>query len=359
MFTLQNTTYNRVSLFLFVFTLFLAGATTAYAQKIDIDKKAVTTSLISLPRKDVDTSFHTFSYTFKGDITLPAWGMDMAQVKDTYFKLEGYQSVEKSGDLHLEANLPAIRFLDSNVESRVVKSKDKSGRETSTYYYKHVLSYDYGFSWKLVDKNGKELTNRLFSSPLTTIKKFNGEEYTEYKKAYESYNNNRAQVNRNIATKEINESLSNMYSVLNEYFGYKCTNVRFNIWLLDTEKHPEYEAMKKHFESVKAAYAAIDCHGLTPADVEALQPAIAYYKSIPEKYKADEKADKKLRYAAYFNLANIYLHLDDVAKVKEYSNLLIENDYDKGDGKDFIKDAENLIELFESKQVPSRRFPRN
>ena len=328
------------------------------AQKIDIDKKPVTTSLLALPQKDVDTSFHRYSYKFNGGYFLGTWGMDLDAAKNSYFKLNGYQLVENGGDLQLEATLLPVKFLESNVESRMEKSKDKAGRETSKTYYKHVLSYESGFSWKMLDKTGKELTGRLSGFQNTSIKKHTGSEYGTYKEASDSYNNNRPQITRDVATKEIQGFLSGMYQHMNAQFGYRPETERFNIWVVGSKNHPEYEAMQQHFEAVKAAFGAMPASGLAEADLEALKPSIAYYSSIPEKYKADEKADSKLRYAAYFNLANIYLFTDNPAKTTEYANLIVQNDYDKGDGKDFLKDAEQLKALLEKKKVASRRFPR-
>jgi hypothetical protein len=58
------------------------------------------------------------------------------------------------------------------------------------------------------------------------------------------------------------------------------------------------------------------------------------------------------------DIANIYLALDNPAKAKEYANLLIQNDYDKSDGKDFLKDAEKLELLLFEHKLPSRRVAR-
>jgi hypothetical protein len=329
------------------------------AQKVDIDKKSVVTNLIALPSKDVDTSFHTYSYKFTGSYNLTTWGMDIDAAQENYFKLAGYELEAQNGDLKLEATLPPIKFLDSNVQSRTEKTKDKSGRETSKNYYKHVLSYESGFSWKITDKSGKELTNKMLSTQMTSIKKHEGTEYGTYKEASDSYNNNRAQVNRDIASGEITSFLSGMYQSMNAQFGYRTDKDKFNIWVIGSKSHPEFEAFQTHYETVKAAFAGMATTGITAADLEALKPAIDYYISIPEKFKADEKADIKLRYASYFNLANIYLMLDNTDKVEEYANLIIKNDYDKDDGKDFLKDAEKLKELLQKKKAPARRFSRS
>lgn len=339
-------------------TASLCCCATLGAQKIDIDKKAVTTQLLILPSKDVDTSFRTFSYKFNNSYHLTTWGMDLENAQNSYFKLGGYQTLPANGDLQLEATLQAVRFLETNIESRVEKSKDKAGRETSKTYYKYTVSYDGGFSWKMLDKTGKEYTSRTNTALTSTVRKHTGSEYGTYKEASDAYYNNRQQINRDLAAKLIQEHLSSMYLNMNSQFGYRPDAEKFNLWVLDTKNHAEYEPMQKHYEAVKAAFANMSPAGLTPADTEALQASMDYYRSLPEKYKADEKADTKLRYAAYFNLCNIYLFIDQPDQAVTYANLLIQNDYDKGDGKDFIKDAERLRELFQKKQVNARRLPR-
>lgn len=341
-----------------LFILFGLFAVNSSAQKLDIDKKSITTQMIDLPTKTVDTTWHNFAYTFKGAEYLSAWGIDESQVRDQYFKLFGYNSVGNSGDLNLEATLYPVRIKDFNVQNRTETSKDKSGRTTSTTYYKYVLTYESGFNWKMKDKNGKEVSDKLQGLITTGLKKKEGAESTNYKTAYEEYNNNRAQINRDIATAEITGYFRGMYAEMNNQFGYAPYTERFSIWVVDSKSHPEMEKSKEMMETVKAAFANIQTSGVSSSDMEALQPAIDYYKSWAEKYKSAEKADAKMRYAAFYNLANIYLHLDELDTALEYANLIITNEHEKGDGKDFIKEIEKLRELFNRKRVPARRFPR-
>lgn len=330
----------------------------AVAQKIDIDKKPVVTNLLALPQKDIDTALHTFSYQLKGVNNLSAGGLSEQAVRDAYCKLEGYRLVETGGDLQLEISMLPFRVLTADIQSRTDKTKDKAGRETSVTKYWYVMSYETGMNWKMTDKKGKWLADNLNALQNTTIQKKNGSEYSSYKEASDSYNLNRAQISRDLAAQHMTDALSSMYAMINRQFGYRNTAEKFNIWVLDTDKHPEYAAFNEHYGTVKMVFQSIAASGLMPADREALQPAIAYYSSIPEKYKSDEKGDKKLRYAAYFNLSNIHLFLDEPDKAIEYANALVKNDYDKGDGKDFLKDAERLQELFVKKSVTSRRFVR-
>jgi hypothetical protein len=271
----------------------------------------------------------------------------------------GYQPVDNGGDLHLDMTLKPIRFLESKIESRTEKSKDKAGRETSKTYYKCVVTYESGYSWTMRDKDGRDLSNKGLRLYASGSKKHPCKEMDSYKDAYDFYNNNRQQINRDIAVNEIQTFLGEMYRDMNQMFGYRPDKDKFNLWVVDSKNHPEEEGFSRHFETVKAAFGTMSPYELKPSDLEALRPSIEYYQSIPDKYKADEKADIKLRYAAYFNLANIHLFLDNPDKAIEYANLLIQNDYDKGDGKDFLKDAEKLRLLLFERKIPGRRLARH
>ena len=58
-----------------------------------------------------------------------------------------------------------------------------------------------------------------------------------------------------------------------------------------------------------------------------------------------------MRYSAYFNLAVIYLMLDEPDKSIVEAENLIKNDYDKSDGKAIIIKANDLIKSFKRAQT--------
>ncbi len=339
-------------------TFVLLAFTAINAQKIDIDKETINTTLMNFPSRDVDSSFQTFSYTFKGLSTLTAWGINTEEAQAKYIKLDGYTPVPSGGDLHLEVNQSAFNILGTDVTSRVEKTKDKAGRETSTYYYRYVVTYEMNFSWRMLDRNGKDVSRIPFVTLVSATKKHQSDEFKTYKEASDSYYNNRVTVNHNLATNEILGNLSSMQSDMNRLFGYRPAKEKFKLWVLASKSHPEYQDQQDHFNAVKVAFDNIPVTGITAENLEALAPALEYYKSIPGKYAADEKAHIKLRYAAYYNLAVIHLHLDQFDEAVKYANLLILNDYDKGDGKDIMKEVGNVKELLEKKKYNSRRFQR-
>ncbi len=85
--------------------------------------------------------------------------------------------------------------------------------------------------------------------------------------------------------------------------------------------------------------------------VATLSPTIAYFEGLKSKYASDDKTDKKLRYASFYNLAFLYYYLDMPDKAIEKANELIKNDYDEKDGKAWVTKATELKKVMELNQV--------
>lgn len=74
------------------------------------------------------------------------------------------------------------------------------------------------------------------------------------------------------------------------------------------------------------------------------------------KYPDDKKPHKKMRYATYYNLAQLYLIFDMPEKAIEMGDKIIANDYDTRDGKKFKEEAEKLIHLMNINHTQTRHF---
>lgn len=329
----------------------------AAAQKIDIDRAHAITSWIHLPNSKVDSSFHTYSCTVEDAYNLGSYGLIESEMKKNYCTINGYAPLEFNGDLRVNVTILPFKILDATVVSRVEKTKDKSGRELSQTYYKYQVSYQGGLTWILMDKNDNKLLVKSLSMFVSIEKSF-GNEYGTYKEASDSYNNNRASIHREIASSLITPQLSEMNSKINNEFGYYPVKERFVLWTLDTKKHPENEIFRKNIDAAKAAFNAISANGLTAKDSAAIKPIEDYFSEIPKKYTGTEKNDLKLRYVAYYNLAQMAYYMDDFDKASEYANLLIQNEYDEKDGKNILKDVKNTQSFLANRYKSSRRFTR-
>ena len=89
---------------------------------------------------------------------------------------------------------------------------------------------------------------------------------------------------------------------------------------------------------------------------QSLQPLLDYFESLKAKYPGDEKADKKMRYSAYYSLASLYYYLNQPDKVIREANGLIKNDYDKKDGERWIEKAGSLQKVFAKHHLSERHM---
>jgi hypothetical protein len=90
---------------------------------------------------------------------------------------------------------------------------------------------------------------------------------------------------------------------------------------------------------------------------ERIKPVIAYYEKVKTAYAGSDKEARKLRYASYYNLAKIYLYLDDPNAAMREADALSMNDYDESDGRSLRSVAESLDEQLKKNNANSRHFP--
>ena len=89
---------------------------------------------------------------------------------------------------------------------------------------------------------------------------------------------------------------------------------------------------------------------------KSLGPVIKYYESIKKKYSSNSKADRKMRYASYFNLAKIYYYLDEPDAAMREAGELSMNEYDEKDGKRLEAMATELKTILKLNKFHSRHF---
>ena len=82
-------------------------------------------------------------------------------------------------------------------------------------------------------------------------------------------------------------------------------------------------------------------------------------RALKKKYSSNSKADKKLRYASYYNLAKIYWYLDDPDAGLKEANELVINGFDAKDGRGLEAGATNLKMQLRLAKRDSRHFPLN
>ena len=326
--------------------LMLSGVN-AFSQSTDLDPFDLNYSYVALPSKPIlDKKNRTYSFVTNVD-------RNLQYNKPKYFienqvTISGFEKKEKNGYLSVEVVLQNPAITKKDITTRTSSSKDKSGRVTNKYYYTVEYSYTQDGNAKVVSNDGK--VNKIIN--FTAQKTAKSQEYESYTQA-ESFQYGIYNLIRNNYTNEVVNTLNNE---LNDEFGYPVKSGTDKLWILANKKHPEQLAEYNAYLTVKNAFDRMNFAEPT-ADIEnEVKDAIAYFESLPTKYNQDEKAHRKIRYSAYFNLAKIYSLLDKPAKSNEYCQKLITNDYDKFDGESMLKANNELLTLFKANQITNRHF---
>ena len=326
---------------------FLLIGLSASAQSTDLDPFDINYSYVNLPSKPiVDKKNRTYSFVTNID-------RNLQYNKPQYFienqvTINGFEKKQKNGYLSVEVVLQNPAITKKEITNRVSSSKDKNGRVTNKYYYTVVYSYTQDGNAKVVSSDGK--VSKIIN--FTAQRSAKSQEYENYSQA-ESFQYGIQNLIRNNFTTEVINTLNNE---LNDEFGYPVKSGTDKLWILANKKHPEQMAEYNAYLTVKNAFDKMNFAEPTTDIANEIKDAIAYFESLPTKYNEDEKAHRKIRYSAYFNLAKIYYLLDNPAKASEYCQKLIANDYDKSDGETMLKANNELQLLLKANQLTNRHF---
>ncbi|MEY4934118.1 MAG: hypothetical protein RIS64_477 [Bacteroidota bacterium] len=329
-----------------------AAMTTAFAQKVDLDSEKFTYTYRDYPTDPLPADYVTYSVTYnasgstKNEISAP-------EVVDNLI-LEGFKKLESKAHLQVMIQFNSLIFNASQVKERFEIHKDKNGKETGrTYYYWVELSYSITGSAQMKDYKG----NILDKSHLGGTYSYKTSEYHSYKEASDYFNNNRNALRGNFVRERVHQAVSGLSQAWSDKYGFPVRTGKDELWILDSKAHPEYDGHKKALKTVQEWMKTMSPNQPVTEIKEKLKITIDYFESLKTKYTKDEKRDRKMRYASWFNLGKIYLYLDDMdAAIKEAEGL-IKNDHDPKDGKRMIEEAQRVKAIFNKNKANTRHFP--
>jgi hypothetical protein len=327
------------------------------AQSVDLDRFYFNAAYRDLPRRGLDTSWRTFA------VTVETGAMCKMAIKDEYLtqmvNIEGWRKLDRKAHILIRTRLEDVIVEKSQVRERQEILKDKQGKQTGVKnYYAMQLTYTYGAQTTVTDYTGRALDE--FPVVDRSIKNtYTSQEYTTKLEAelYFAYNimNVTSEIMRRVATNTF-EDISNR---LTTNYGYVQRTVNDFMWILDSRKHPEYDSHRRAFALVKQAMFQMNADEPTDKVREMLKPAIDYFEKVKRMYPSTNKKERKLRYASYYNLAKIYIYLDDPDAAMREATALVMNDFDARDGHMLESAANDLKWLLQQNKVKSRHFPVN
>jgi len=339
----------------FYFFLILSGLSLpSYAQKVDLDRYSFTAVYLDLPRMGLDTSYRTFS--IHSDYSQGvAFSIKDRQLPDMV-NIPGWRKLPGHAHIVIRTRMEDVNILNSEVRERIQILKDKNGKETGkrSYYYTEV-TYSFAAEMKVNDFRGENiLSNAMASRELKRT--YKTPEVGSYNEAVYFFINNVFSVTAAITNLEVDRSVNELNNMLRINFGYTQRSVSDFLWILDSKKHPEYRAHLQAFNAFKQAMFRMRADQPLDEVEMMLKPVISYFERMKKRYNSDSKADRKMRYASYYNLAKIYYYLDQPdASMNEAGELMI-NDYDEKDGRGLEAAAADLKLLLDINKTHTRHF---
>lgn len=338
--------------------LSLFTASTLFSQKVDLDKFSIVHTHRQLPTAVVDTNYKTYSIEAPSTgeisyatVTLPS-GNDI--------NIVGLKKLSYGGHYQLRLTFVDARIDGNGQEEKKNEERAKDGTILkTTYAYRPYIDYSLTFKAELFDYKGAKLgvvNNHVVSKKRNFPT--NGDYYSSRGECDSYYYNNYKSIFKTIINSEYTAHINETQAAANKMIGFEVISENYWLWMNDSKKHPEYEKQQAIIADFKVwAQQVRGDQALTTDQVAKAQEFLDYFESLKKKYATEDKADKKLRYSAFFNKAIIYLYyLDNPAKAYEEGAGLIANEYDERDGKQIQSWSDAIKMSMDKAKKKSRHF---
>jgi hypothetical protein len=326
-----------------------------FAQRVDLDRFNFTASYRDFPDEPLPAEYKTYNVRIEA---APSLGLGYSAVNlENLVNIEGLKKVTGTGHMTIIAMLDDIVIEKTETVERVQVTKDKQNVEVKKSFFATEMTYSFSARATVYDYKGNTVVSNYILFDRENKRTYKTPEYSNPVDASNNFNNKILETKSNLAKQLVNGAISNLNSYLNTNYGYAIQKVNDIFWVLNNKKHPEYAEHQKAWNNFKSAIVLMSPDESLEKVREKMKPVIAYYEKIKTVYTASDKEAKKMRYASYYNLAKIYLYLDDPAAAMREADALAMNDYDENDGKHLRAVAESLNEQLKRNNASTRHFP--
>jgi hypothetical protein len=321
---------------------------------VNIDDYKFTTSYLQLPRKALDTNYHTFSVNVETGLTT-VLGFKKEEMEQM-IEIDGWKKLRYDAHVQLKARFEDVLIQGSEVIEKVDVIKDRAGKDSikrSNYYVE--VTYSFASSATLKDYK-EELIQEIILGDRQQKRIYQTAYFDNLAeaKAYSKYG--LLLLSTELTKRSIQDAITDLNNNLTYNYGFVEQTVTDFFWVLNSKNHPEYEAHRRAYIEFKKALGQLTCDGPLDQVRSEMKPVIDYFNSIKKKYNSGDKSDRKLVYASCYNLSKIYYYLDDADAAMNEANELVMNGYDSKDGRYLEAAAVNLKTLLRQTKFRSRHF---
>jgi hypothetical protein len=327
-----------------------------YAQKVDLDRYSFSGTYWQLPGNPLPEAFKTYKVVVSSTGSSKSVISNQELIDKVNFG--GWRKMEAAEKAHVTVNITVrpMTITGSEIAERKEESKDKDGKVTGVKYF-YKVNYKYEMDVAMTAARYDEPTKQLYTGYTAGQSGvFSSAEFGSRSAAYDYKENNGASLRDQFLTEMINTACSKINVAFCNNYGLTEVTVTDHFWLMDSKKHPEQDSMQLMAKFMKTTMKAYTARVLSKEFKESVLPFTRYMQNLPLKYKTDEKADKKMRYAAYYNLAKLALYWENMAECEAFADMLIKNDYDPKDGEGFKKDTKKMKEIYTKAKIDSQHL---
>ncbi len=328
------------------------------AQKnVDLDKFSFSVQFRTLPSMKIDSTYRTYNVEVESTKLMSSFMSGLNPERSVV--LEGWRKLNNDGHLQVKVIFDDLLPESFSTKERIENIKDKNGVITGTRtFYSQEVVYTFAAKAIVSDYKGIHYMEPVLSDRASK-QTYRSPEFPQKQIAEGYFALNSLKVTSDLYRMQVNRAIQNLSNQLTNNFGYNAVTVRDYMWIIDSRKHPEYNAHRKAFQQMNSILFSMNADTNIETVREQMKPVIAYFEGIKKKYPSTSKHDRKIRYASYFNLSVLYYYLDDPGNMMKEANGLVLNDFDAKDGKAFEQSAIRLKNQFETTNIYTRHFPIN
>jgi hypothetical protein len=341
-----------------IFLALLAGPLITLAQKsVDLDRYRFSVQYRSLPVLLIDPAYRTYHVEVEGTELMNRFLAGMSPEKTV--ELEGWKKLERDGHLAIQVRIGDLLPESVNVRERVEQIKNRSGQVTGTRtYYRQEVVYTFEAKAAVYDYKGMHVRDELLASRAQK-RTYLSPEFSVRALADGYFVVNSIAVTKELFEKSVTNAMHLLSERISDNFGFREVTANDQMWIIGSKKHPQKTAWANAFRVINEVLFSMNPSQPIDGAREQLKPAIDYFEKIKQIYNSGTRHDRKIRYAAYYNLAVLYYYLDDPNAMMKEAGGLVLNDFDPKDGRAFEATAKWLKQSFDQNKIYTRHFPVN
>lgn len=334
--------------------LFLYPLVISAQKRVDLDRFNFSVQFHSLPATQLDSTYHTYNVVVEGTKMMQNFLQPLAPANTVV--LDGWRKLPQDGHITIKVKLEDLLPESVSIKERAENVKNMLGQITGTriLYHEEVV-YTFAATAMINDYKGMHIMDQVLADR-GYKQVYRSPEFPFKQMAAGYFVLNTMPTTGDLYRSCVNRAMHYLSERISDNFGYEDVTVNDMMWIVGSRKHPEYEAHRKAFQQLTEILFSMNANQSIEGAREQLKPVIDYFESIKQTYTSQNKHDRKIRYASYFNLAVLYYYLDDPQAMMKEATGLVLNDFDTRDGKAFEESATRLKNLFQQANIYSRHF---